>query len=53
MYFLFKIPNHHENVLSLSIPVESLENLIKVFLVIFSALEIQNFKQLAFFSINR
>ena len=41
-----KSPNHHENVLSLSIHVVSLENLINVFWVIFNVFVIENFKKL-------
>ena len=40
-------------VLSLSVHVESLENLINIFRVIFSVFEIADFKELAYSSINR
>ena len=44
--------NHIEMALSLSIYLESLENLFNVFWVIFSVFQIENFKKLAYISVN-
>ena len=42
-----KPPNCHKNVLSLSIHVESLENLINIFWIICSVFKMENFKKFA------
>ena len=51
---IFKSPNHHENVFSLSIHAEPLENLINVFfLTVFSDSRNPEFKKLAYNSMSR
>ena len=46
-------PNHHEKVLSSSVHIASLENLINVFLVIFSVFEMDLFMKLAHCSMTK